>query len=110
MDKWPERCPCDCKSLPPFTLEEAERVISYLGEDAFVDVPVFMGEVGPSSPKEEQDRVYSAALQAMLVEGMNKEREHCDITRGDPLQTAKIALAHLKEDTEYYTKLKKTGL
>jgi len=40
--------------------------------------------------------------------GLNEELEHKDVTGGDLKTTAKIALAHLKEDSRYYTKLKKT--
>ena len=39
--------------------------------------------------------------------GMKVELEHQDITHGDPYMTALIALAHLKEVPDYYTKLKK---
>jgi phage terminase small subunit len=39
--------------------------------------------------------------------GMNVELEHQDVTHGDLVQTAKIAIAHLKEVPDYYTKLKK---
>jgi hypothetical protein len=39
--------------------------------------------------------------------GMNIELEHSNITNGDPIKTAKIALAHLKEFSDYYTKLVK---
>lgn len=42
--------------------------------------------------------------------GIKVEREHEDVTHGDPLLTGKIALAHLKEDRDYYTKLKGAGL
>lgn len=41
-----------------------------------------------------------------LIEGMNIELEHKDVTGGDPIETAKIALAHLKERSDYYKKLK----
>lgn len=37
--------------------------------------------------------------------GMNVEMEHMDVTKGDPIETAKIALAHLKELPDYYTRL-----
>jgi hypothetical protein len=43
-----------------------------------------------------------AAFQA----GLKVEREHRDVTGGDPLATAKIALAHLKERPDYYARLK----
>jgi len=47
---------------------------------------------------------------SLLLEGMNIELEHQDITNGDPIISAKIALAHLKENSDYYKKLKKIGL
>lgn len=37
--------------------------------------------------------------------GIAHEREHANVTDGDPADTARIALAHLKEDPEYYKKL-----
>lgn len=40
--------------------------------------------------------------------GMSHEgKEHKDVTKGDPIKTAKIVIAHLKEVPNYYTKLKK---
>ncbi len=39
--------------------------------------------------------------------GMDVEKEHKDITKGDKKLTRKIVDAHLKEDPNYYTKLKK---
>jgi hypothetical protein len=45
--------------------------------------------------------------------GMNVELEHgshdpeTNVTNNDPLTTAKIALAHLKEIPDYYTRLDK---
>jgi hypothetical protein len=45
--------------------------------------------------------------------GMNVELEHgkrdplTDVTKDDPLLTAKIALAHLNEFPDYYVRLKK---
>lgn len=41
-----------------------------------------------------------------LAMGMEVEQEHQDITNGHPVLTARIALAHLKEDPAYYTHLK----
>jgi hypothetical protein len=37
--------------------------------------------------------------------GMNVELEHKDVTNGDLTMTGKIALAHLKERSNYYTLL-----
>lgn len=48
-----------------------------------------------------------------LVQGYKVELEHgkgdpeTNVTNSDPVMTLKIALAHLKEDPHYYTKLKK---
>lgn len=42
-----------------------------------------------------------------LKKGIAVEREHKDITKGDPVMTAKIAAAHLKERADYYSILKK---
>lgn len=42
--------------------------------------------------------------------GLGVEMEHADVTGGDPLKTGRIVLAHLKEDREYYAKLKRAGL
>ncbi len=42
---------------------------------------------------------------AALEQGMLVEREHKDATHCDPLMTARIALAHLREDPLYYRKL-----
>lgn len=42
-----------------------------------------------------------------LKMGYEEEKEHKDVTGGDPVKTLKIAIAHLKEDPKYYTKLKK---
>lgn len=39
-------------------------------------------------------------------QGMHVEQEHADVTGGDLTKTAKIALAHLKEKRDYYTRLK----
>jgi HK97 family phage prohead protease len=38
--------------------------------------------------------------------GMQIEQEHYDLTGMDPLKTAKIALAHIRESATYYTDLK----
>jgi hypothetical protein len=39
--------------------------------------------------------------------GMEMEKEHDDITKGDKKKRAKIVKAHLKEKPDYYTRLKK---
>lgn len=40
-----------------------------------------------------------------LLVGMNVEREHRDITRCSPTQSARIAMAHLRERRDYYARL-----
>jgi len=42
-----------------------------------------------------------------FCDGMFVEEEHRDVTGGNAVTTAKIVLAHLKEDPHYYTKLEK---
>lgn len=39
--------------------------------------------------------------------GLNTELEHFDVTKGDLDSTAKITIAHLKEDPKYYYYLDK---
>lgn len=39
--------------------------------------------------------------------GLEIEKEHDDVTKGDKLKRAKIAAAHLKENPRYYQKLKR---
>jgi hypothetical protein len=41
----------------------------------------------------------------VLLVGMNVEREHQDVTRCSPTQSARIALAHLRERRDYYARL-----
>jgi len=38
--------------------------------------------------------------------GMKTESEHNDITKGDPKLIEKIVMVHLKENPNYYSKLK----
>lgn len=40
-----------------------------------------------------------------LRQGMIEELEHRDVTDGDPIDTAKIAIAHLRERADYYQRL-----
>lgn len=42
---------------------------------------------------------------AALLKGMNIEYEHKKLTHGDPIQTAQIAIDHLKERADYYEAL-----
>lgn len=45
-----------------------------------------------------------------MKKGMKVEREHDDVTHGSHEMVKKIAMAHLKEDPKYYTKLLKAKL
>lgn len=45
-----------------------------------------------------------------LRDGMNVELEHKDITNGDPILTCMIALAHLRENPNYYKLLSTLNL
>ena len=42
--------------------------------------------------------------------GLKAEQEHRDITGGNLIMTAKIVLAHLKEDPKYYSKMEECGM
>lgn len=42
-----------------------------------------------------------------FIKGLKEELEHKDITKGNMTLTAKIAIAHLKELPDYYTRLDK---
>lgn len=42
--------------------------------------------------------------------GMNVESEHKDVTNGDPVMTARIAVTHLNENPRYYTEGHEKGL
>ena len=48
---------------------------------------------------------FTAISRDEFKKGLEVEQEHVDVTQGDPETTAKIALAHLKEMPDYYTKL-----
>lgn len=45
-----------------------------------------------------------------LLAGMNVELEHCDISEGNAVLSARIAMAHLRENPNYYAKLKQAKL
>lgn len=80
-------------------------------------------EMGPSTdPFRDADDFESARRRASTLEvnprrgrrrpsrrqirlGIREEREHDDVTGGDPRLVRRIALAHLREDPRYYTKL-----
>lgn len=76
-------------SAGKFTLEEAKAIGSKLGI------------------------VFNSFDAEQFMDGINVELEHgsrdpeTNVTNNDPLLTGKIALAHLKEFPDYYTRLKK---
>jgi hypothetical protein len=71
----------EARRNPSFTVADAQRALDALG-------------VRP--------RGYTAAD---LARGMNVELEHRDVTHADPLLTARVALAHLRESPRYYDEL-----
>lgn len=93
--------------------EFKERVL------ATKDNPVLLGEhkfFRESDVREAARRAYKKAFIAAggdwnanipeeVYAGMKHELEHADVTGGDLVLTAKIALAHLREDRKYYSKL-----
>ncbi|MDF2839769.1 MAG: hypothetical protein K0Q99_540 [Clostridia bacterium] len=84
------RCDCDDKKCEPhFTKDEACKIAKLLG-------------VNINSPCFNLDQFWM---------GLNVELEHgtinpgTNITNNDPIMTGKIALAHLNEIPDYYTRL-----
>lgn len=53
------------------------------------------------------DLVALGVTSTMLAEGMTVEREHADIGGCTALTAARIALAHLRERSDYYARLKR---
>lgn len=102
-----ERCPCDCKTLPEFTEADVFKALNYLtDEDDEGEEQVSRKRFWTSLATEEEKARFD-----QLRIGMNVElKEHCDVTRGDAILTARIALAHLTENPSYYSILKKAGL
>lgn len=84
--------------------------------DREIQMGAFEGEAVPFS-RERAFEIGSAlgvdwkkiSLEQFRV-GLGVEMEHADVTGGDPLKTGRIVLAHLKENREYYSKLKRAGL
>lgn len=77
------------ESRKNFTAEEAKRIGEALGIDW-------------SKFKVEQFRM---GLDVELEHGLRDH--HTNVTNDDPIKTGKIALAHLNEFPDYYTRLKK---
>ena len=71
--------------VPPFNKEEAQLLVERMGID-LEEMGVTLGE---------------------FLKGLNVELEHEFLTHRDPSDTALIAIDHLHEDPEYYTKLHK---
>lgn len=86
------------------------RLRNLLAEsDGKKDTPYVSGDTYIS--KEEAKRIYDYMKYdfdfAQFVVGMNVELEHQDVTDGSLIKTAMIAAAHLRENPNYYTLLKK---
>ena len=67
--------------------------------------------VTPEQAKEVGDRLgvdWDTIDLQEFTEGLGEEHEHADTVEGDLDTMARIALDHLKEDPQYYTKLKET--
>lgn len=73
-----------------------------------------LGPVGKFTDKELESACFALDIDCSkypgLLEGMNVELEHVDVTGGNPSLSAKIALSHLREKPDYYIRLKKAGL
>jgi hypothetical protein len=72
--------------------------------------------IRPNEAKEIGDKLkidWKKCKLSQFIKGLNVELEHgshdkkTDVTHDDPIKTAKIVLAHLKEREDYYTQLKK---
>jgi len=57
--------------------------------------------------RDKQERQAGGWTAADLERGIAVEREHDDVTHGDPELVKKIALAHLRERPDYYALLAK---
>jgi hypothetical protein len=79
----------DAESKKHFTVEEAKQI----GEELGIDWSKFDIEQ------------YRMGIDVELEHG--KVDPHTDVTSDDPIMTGKIALAHLNEFPDYYTRLKK---
>ena len=58
-----------------------------------------------ASKADKQEKLHKDLMEMDM--GMEVEKEHDDLTGGDKKKTKMIVDAHLKEDKNYYTKLKK---
>jgi hypothetical protein len=74
-----------------FTAEEARSVAAVIGID---------WDTAPFDPEQ-----FRMGIEVELEHG--RRDPQTDVTGSDPVVTGKIALAHLKELPDYYTRLKK---
>lgn len=80
------------------------------------DAPELLGDIrksGEAMCKQVGDKLGANWKEIDLDEfcdGMLHEEEHKDVTGGSAEKTAKIVLAHLKENPKYYSKLEQAGL
>jgi hypothetical protein len=61
--------------------------------------------VAKQSKADKQEKLHNDLMEMDM--GMEVEKEHDDVTGGDPKKKKMIVDAHLKEDKKYYSKLKK---
>jgi ferritin-like metal-binding protein YciE len=90
---------------------QTPRIVSGMAQLEIDPTPLeASGEVIKSLSSKEADKLIDKLGEDVdkkeFLMGMDEEMEHKDITGGDPVLTAKIVMAHLKEDPHYYTKLK----
>ena len=93
-----EELTVEVKPLPSkFTEEDVAAVKNALGLE-FVALPELVKSTS---------RQPNQLCPTQLLKGLTVELEHIDVTNGDLLLTAKIALAHLRELPDYYDRLEK---
>lgn len=81
----------DSKTVPIFSLADAEQIAK---------------ELNVNFAKSKFDlRQFTMGLNVELEHG--SKFDNTNVTKNDPLLTGKIALAHLQEFPDYYTRLKK---
>ena len=91
-----------CKQANPNVQFEGDKDIC----QAKPGVGEWGGDKGVIYTKDSDESSESISPEEFL-KGIEVEMEHNDITHGDPVTTAKIVLAHLKEMPDYYSRVEK---
>jgi hypothetical protein len=93
-----------------WTSDEAKSLGDRLGLDKGYRQMIWKELVKPTKPKAGTMEAYAPKEIGVDLEefrmGLEAESEHADVTGGNAISTALIALAHLREREDYYTKLK----